>query len=477
MQQKQTDPSTALLCANRTPSGWLAAWLAVPALMLTMAIVGGPGAPGGPLVAQAVQDAEPEKEETEEERRERMKRLAEERRKAAEAEREKAAVVAVEAYDKMARAYLDGEMDQIAELNKEMRRHTRYLSREQREAVKHMARKAPEYRPKWWKGTKKEEENSFKAEIWGFDFWANYVPTKELGLQAVFPKEEFNRRTGEMEIVDLIVLVTWKPLMVDSPKPAEGRLAREHGYTLGDIAEIIVWHELGHNYITESATTAQNIDAYQNHGKLYSKLHEYFADMTAIYHSKPKGRRIALQFRLDGLDYYMPDQEHCRGSHGIGSIVIADMLANPDAWPSVHFPPAVPEQQVEVNTIIYIYENLSPEFTVEEDMRLQQLAYDYIKKQGVKTFKTRGELTLPNKLKYRFTFSEDRENQEQRDKWVADKLKELISEGRADKLEEGETYEPPERTHTRRDRFTIRFDNDGEDDENAPKRIEIPWDQ
>ncbi len=481
MKKDKNGSDFLVACANLTHRGF-----ALPCLALAMSLTTAPDTlaePADAAVPVALQGDQAPAEETEEQRKERMKQIAEERRAAAEAERDKDRVVAVEAYESLAKAYLSGrEMDKIAEMAKEMRAHTRHLTSEQREAIKHMTEMAPVYRPTWWKGTKKQEKNSFEAQIWGRKFWANYVPTRELGLQAVFPQEEFNQKTGEFEVVDLIVLVTWKPLMVDSPDAAQGRLAREHGYSLGDIAELIIWHELGHNYITENISTKDNIELYEKYDRLYATLHEYFADMSAIYHCTPKGRRIALQFRLDGLDYYMPEQEHCRASHGIGSIVIADMLENPDAWPSVRFPPKVPAKQTEVNTIIYIYENLSPQWTVEEDMRLQMLAKDYIMKQGEKTFKSKGEIALPNKLKYNLMITEDRENQIQRDNWVTGKLDELIKSGRADKLAAGEEYNPPERSHTRRPNFVLRrFDENGkliggEHDDDA-KRLEVPWEQ
>ena len=431
------------------------------------------GVAGSSSVSACADEDQPE---TEEERRERMRKIAEERRAAAEAERDAKRVEAEQKYQAMAKAYLSNKMDGIEQMYKDMRGDMRYLSREQQSAMRHMEEHAPQYRPAWWDGTKKQEKNSFEAEIWGRKFWANYVPTRELGLQAVFPKQEFNQKTGEFEIVDLIVLVTWKPLMVDSPDPAKGRLARENGYTLGDIAELIVWHELGHNYITEQLPTKANIELYEKYDKLYSTLHEYYADMSAVYHCTPRARRIALQFRLDELDRYTPDESHCRAAHGIGAIVVADMLDNPDAWPSVHFPPSVPKQQAELNTIIYIYENLAPSWTVEEDMRLQELAKEYIMKQGEKTFKSKGQITLPNRLKYNLMVSEDRENQAQRDSWVTGKLDELIQAGRTDKPEDVGEYNPPERSNTRDGgRITIRFDDD-EDDKDAPKRIEVPWD-
>jgi len=58
--------------------------------------------------------------------------------------------------------------------------------------------------------------------------------------------------------------------------------------------------------------------------------------------------------------------------------------------------------------------------------------------------------------------SEDRDDQAKRDAWVAEKLQELIDTGRADTLEDDQTYDPP--TRRKDSRVT---------DGNAP-RIDIP---
>ena len=454
-------------------------------LAALLALIGGVAIGSMPLTTSALpSNAEPLAQQglqeddglTPEERR---RKIAEERRKAVEARQAKEREEAEAMYAEYSDAYLSGRMDEVQEMYRRMRTKQRFLNRDQQQAIRHMNEKAPEYRPRWWKGTKKQEKNSFKAEIWGRDFYANYVPTRELGLQAVFPKEEFNPNTGEFEVVDLIILVTWKPLMVDSDEPAKGKLAEIHNYTLGDIAEVIVWHELGHNYLTETISTKNNIELYDLYGDLYSTMHEYFADMAAIYHGKPQARKMAIQFRLEELDYYTDDSSHCRGAHGIGSIIITDMLMNPEKWPSVRFPPAVPEKQVELNTIIYIYEHLPAQLTAEEDVRLQGLAEEFVLKQGEKTFKAKGEIPLPNRLKFNLMVGEDRENQPKRDAWVRGKLGELISDGRADKLAEGETYAPPHRDKSRRGEFrrgvTI-VDGKIVEEESDELRIEVPWD-
>jgi hypothetical protein len=429
-----------------------------------------------PVATLAVQDDDGP--QTAEQRRELQRKIAEERRKEREAQREKDAAEALEVWERFETAYLNGKMEEVKELYQEMRAKQRHLPREKQLAIRHMNEYAPKYRPRWWAGTKKQEKNSFEAEIWGREFWANYVPTRELGLQAVYPQEEFNQKTGEFEVVDLIILVTWKPLMVDSPERAKGKLAEMHGYTLGDIAEVIVWHELGHNYLTETISTRNNVTLYDRYSDLYSTMHEYFADMAAIYHSTPRARKVMLQFRLDELDYYTQDSSHCRGAHGIGSIILTDMLMNPDKWPSVRFPPAAADQQTELNAIIYVYEHLPAKWTAEEDIRLQQLAEEFVMKKGERTFKAKGEIPLQNRLKFNLMIGEDRDNQTQRDAWVRGKIEELISDGRADKLEDGQEYDPPKRDKNRRRGFSSVTIVNGEviTDSEDELRIEVPWD-
>lgn len=429
--------------------------------------------PMGPTAKQA---DTAEEEMTEEERQaqreaDRQRRLEERDRRNAEA-----ANAAQAMYDQLSTAYLTNDWAEVARLSREARRHRRGFSREQRANVDYITRNYESYRPDWWDNTSRTDENSFEAEIWGREFWANYYPTDELGLQAVIPETRFNRDTGEVEIVDLKVIVTWKPHLVDNEDPAGGRLSKMHDFRMGDLAEFIIWHELGHNYITENVPMAANIELYEDYSDLYSTLHEYFADLTALYHCSPRARRVVLMFRLTELDAYDPNESHRRGEHAIGAILLADMLENPDAWPSVHFPPAVPQDQIELNTIIYIYEHLDTEWSVAQDTRLREFAEEYIMEHGERTFRSKGEVRLPNRLTFNLMAGDDREDQAERDQWVKEKLEALIASGRADTLESGETYEPPTRSHLNRDRAEeMRLQMMDDDDPEAPLRIKIPW--
>lgn len=420
------------------------------------------------MATPALVDKQDDTQNAEEAAAERQRRLAEQ-----QAELEARNRVGLDMFATLSDAYLKNRWDEVAELSREMRRHRRVLTPEQRRELDYITRNYEVYRPGWWRNLSRMEENSFEAEIWGREFWANYYPTDELGLQAVIPETRFNRETGEVEVVDLKIIVTWKPHLVDNENPAEGRLSRIHDYRLGDLAEFICWHELGHNYITQALPTAANIELYESYSELYSTLHEYFADLTALYHCSPRARRVVLMFRLEELDHYDPHESHRRGEHGIGAILMADMLANPEDWPSVHFPPSVPEQQVELNTIIYVYENLSTEWTVAEDIRLRGIAEEYVQDHGERTFRSKGEVRLPNRLRYYLMVEDDAEAQQERDEWVARKLTQLAEQGRTDTLAEGETYDPPLRTHQRqRPRRPVQLDDD---DPNAPLRITVPW--
>jgi hypothetical protein len=374
---------------------------------------------------------------------------------------------ATEAYESIVKAYLSNDWDTLGKLKRSTRRHQRFLNREQRRDVAYINKTAKDFRPKWWDQCSSSSNISFQAEIWNRPLLANYMPTGFLGGQAVRPEVQvrINRRGNvEQRITALNVVVTWKPGLVNSDTPASGRLAEIHDTKLGDLGELIVWHELGHCYITNYLPMDQVIALYQDHGMLFSHLQEFYADLTALYHTSPRARRAVLMFRLDGLDRYDESEEHDRASHAVGAIVLHEVLSNPDAWPSFHFPPAVPQQQVELNTIIYLYEHMDPQWSVAEARALRELAQSFIKRSGEKTLRSRGVLPLPNKLSMSLVAGQDHKLQAKRDQWVAQRLESLIASGRADTLEEGETYDPPIRRtlsdgeEYRRDAEALRMD-------------------
>jgi len=389
-------------------------------------------------------------------------------RRPTRAERAEAAATT---FDRMAAAYLQNDWSGVEEASKELRRTYRLLDPADQRIYRDLSRGYKGFEPDWWEHTMSPAKTEFPAEIWDKRFLARYEPSGALGFQGVRGKGEYVRtREGyEYKITELEIFVTWKPNLVNNPDPAGGRLAQRMGYTLSDLAEVIVWHELGHNFMTGSLSVDVNVELYTNYRLLYSHLQEFFADLTALYHTSPKARRAVLQLRLNELDRYDEAGAHNRAAHGIGALLLADVLQNRDQWPSIHLPPVVPEQQPELNTIIYVYENWAKDWSLDEALRLRELAREFVRERGDKTFRAKGEFDVGNGTKFSLMVSQDRRHQARRDAWVSKQLASLIKQGKTDTLKEGETYEPRLR---KKPGGVIIISSD--EAEKHP-RIDIPW--
>jgi len=174
------------------------------------------------------------------------------------------------------------------------------------------------------------------------------------------------------------------------------------------------------------------IELYVDHCQLFSHVQEFYADLTSLYHSSPKARLATLMMRLDELGDYMRSEAHTRASHAIGAILLAEWLEHPEDWPSIHFPPKVPADDVEVQTLVYIYEHIDPNWTLNEDRALRDLVGKFIRTRGQSVLTRKGTVPLGNRLEMRIMAADDREAQSQRDAWVKEQLQKVIDSGRAD---------------------------------------------
>lgn len=344
-------------------------------------------------------------------------------RSEADEKRAKARAEAEEALGKIVAAYMEGRWDDLKQQLRDAARHVYSFTPQERIDLAHIRRTAAEFQPTWWKSVKSLKNVSFTARIWNRPFTANYVPSDALGVQQA------------VAIVKgkLVVIVSWRPNVVDSARPALGELAKRHGITEGDIAQVIIWHELGHNYISNFLKLKHVIELYTEHFPLYMKLQEFYADLTAVYHASPRARKAILMVRLDALAANRFDEPHTRAAYAIGSLILANVLAKPEDWPSVHLPPAVPKADAERSTLIYLYEHLDPKWTVAEDRELREIIRRFITSQGEGVLRNKGKVPLPNRLSFCLQSADDQEHQPKRDAWVAEMLQKAIQAGRADK--------------------------------------------
>jgi hypothetical protein len=352
---------------------------------------------------------------------------------------------AQEAYQAYADAFLWNKLDKLPQKYRQLKQHGRALDREQIRMARQTYERASDWPPEWWEQTKSASATRMQATLWGDDIEVVYKPSRNVGFQRVRPETDIVEQNGRpvRRIVDLELMATWKPALVNDPDLAGGKLSEMRGVKRKHLAESIIWHELGHAYVAESLPVRHAVQLYTKHRLLFTHLQEFYADMTTLAHASPPAQRPTLWIRLQGLDYYNEEVPHTRAAHGIGALLLADMLRQPKKWPSVHFPPKVPEQQVELNTIIYVYEHWEKDWTLQESQRLRQITKNYMLNQGKATLQRKGVIKLSNGLSFALTIAQDREHQQKRDAWVAQRLKKLIDSGRADKLDEDETYDPP----------------------------------
>jgi len=330
-------------------------------------------------------------------------------------------------YGKLVDEYLHSDWAEFDESMKEQAKHTPFLTTEQASDVTYMRQAGAEYRPSWWKYTRSSKNVSFTARIWGKSFKANYMPTGMLGVQMPVGIDE---RTGRFQII-----VSWQPHMVDSTKPREDEYEKAHRLTEGDHSECTVWHELGHNYVSECLPAAQIMALYQNYHLLLESLQEFYADMTALYHCSPQGRKATLFIRTFELRWNDVDDPHTRAAHAIGSLLLSNILSDVTQWPSFRLPTEVPATDVERNAILYMYKHVDPGYTLAEDRALREFVGQYIRKQGGNVLRKKGQLDLPNGLQFKLLTSEDRVNQPPRDAWVKAQLEKAIASGQIKKTE------------------------------------------
>jgi len=333
----------------------------------------------------------------------------------------KAAAEALAGYQKALECYKSGTLTDLKDKIGKIGRKKFLLPRTAQRDIAYMMKSLPAYRPVWWKNTRSSSNVSFKATLWGRRLTANYEPSEMPGMQT-----PVGVKNGK-----LVVVVSWRPNMIDNPQPASGYLARRHKLAKGAVGEAAAWHELGHNYISYFLPLEHVMVLFENHEQLFHHLQEFYADMTSLYHSSPGGRLALLFTRLESMVRYDEAEPHDRAAHAIGALILSNVLMRPEKWPSFNFPPKVPKKDIELLTILYLYEYIDPKWTIAEDRALREITRKFIAAHGAKVLRTKGTVNLPSRIPLKLMVSDDRSHQKKRDAWVKTKLEALIRSGRA----------------------------------------------
>ncbi len=319
---------------------------------------------------------------------------------------------------------MNSRLDELETLYKSAARTRARLAPQLRMQMNSLGKLRRELSPSWWPSVMSTAQTKFKATMWHKAFVAEYWPSEFLGLQAPVGIE--NNR--------LRIVVTWRPEMVNDDTPLKGWLAKEHGLRRKDLAETIVWHELGHNYVSLCLPLHESMELFTKHQSLYVHVQETYADLTALRHASPKAARLAMMFRLRELVHYDANEPHTRAAYAIGALLLREFMTKPDNWPSIHFPPMVPKTDPELNTVRYVYEHMDVEWSLKEYMQLRSFVERWIRTRGDKVLRHKGKVYLQNGDIFYLMNPADRQEKIKRDKWIAAKLEALIKSGRADPM-------------------------------------------
>jgi|GEM_PF-1415433 len=321
-------------------------------------------------------------------------------------------------HQKLLDEYMHSRWSDLEGSLKDWSKHNIYLTAAQRADVSYINQMFKEHRPSWWSQARSSTPVTFTATIWKKSFKANYMPSGMVGAQQVI---------GVDPQGNLLVVVSWQPHMVDSPKKARDEPAASHALTEGDLAEAIIWHELGHNYITRFLPAEHVKILYERYFMLFAALQEFYADATSLYHCSPQGRKALLFARAPGFLYAEETDPHYRGSYALSALLLSWVLEEPKSWPSFRLPGKVPPEDVERRTIYYMYTHLSPAYTLAEDRRLREQVGKFMWSNGADILRRKGTLTLPNRQTFKLMPGDDRDFAPKREQWIKEKLQAAIA--------------------------------------------------
>ena len=339
---------------------------------------------------------------------------ARERAAAAKAAKEaEARQAAQDCYDQIVTAYLDSDWAKTDQALAGYGKHSLRMTPEQKKDIAYLRTTMPEYRPTWWKYCRSTSNTTFRAKNWGKMTTVRFVPAEKNTWQA------------SIEHGRLTMKLSWNPKFVDNTDPMTGNLAEMHGFQMRHLGEVMVWHQLGYDFMPTALPASQVTALYNGHKMLFDHLQEFYAWSTAMYHASPKARRLSMIVQLDALRGKSSEADK-RGAIALGALIVSEILAEPEKWPSVRFQGKAAEKDAELHAIIHIYERITTDWTLAEDRALRDLIGTYFRKNAANVLRKKGEVPLLRRgLCVKLVEADDLEWRPKREAWIAARIAEV----------------------------------------------------
>jgi len=317
--------------------------------------------------------------------------------------------------ERIARAFLASRWDALRRELPVPEDERELLTPSQRKDLEYVRETLAQCRPAWWKAAKGTKRAKFRVQLWGRKLPVTYVPSEKPGLQ-------MHTIAGVPEIT-----VSWNPSPLDSTEPAS-RSARGGGFTLGDKAELGVWGTLANGYLYATLGLRKIRTLHEQDKAGFARYGVFRENAGTLYHGSPRARHAALTIYLGAFlpKYGADPYGGCR--RAIGSMFVAEVLADPSRYPSLPLPRGAPSGGAEQAAAIHYRSHMAADGSVAEDRALREAILAFATKND-QTVLDSGKVVLPNALVTMLDPEKDGPLRPQRDAWVARQLRKARRRG------------------------------------------------
>jgi hypothetical protein len=311
---------------------------------------------------------------------------------------------ALEDYDQIVQDYLSGNWENIVPSLAVSNRLIAHLPPAQALDIKYLRDAVSECRPAWWKSCKAKQEFNFRPSIWGRTLVASFDPISKQNFSINY--------TNGLASMTLM----WPADDMDNPAEAE------HGFSKGDLCDLNVWVVIGSAGALAAVPVEQQVNLQDAQKLKLQRYMDFNANLTGTYYSTPKARRWSLWLCSAAYLNKYASSPTVNSRKAVGSMFLAEVVANRAKYPSITLPAALPDEKIEENLCIALKNWIEKHpWTLAEDRRIR----DQIKAFAVlnqKNVQQTNLVKLPDGLVMSLDPAVDASNQIARDTWLKNKM-------------------------------------------------------
>jgi hypothetical protein len=282
------------------------------------------------------------------------------------------------------------------------------LSKAQQEDIAYVAKAFAECRPDWWEQSKTGKKFQFRPVIWGRTIAsATFDPAGK-------PGSSMQTSGGKQSMT-----FSWKADELDSQESPNDHSMTGHGTKQGDMAEIGIWGTLSGAALMASIPIQTLGPIFQNptDKEAFQRYELFQSQLAVVCHGSPRSRHAGMVIFFSGFMKKYGANPSATTRRAIGSMFLAELLADPAKWPSIRMPDSLPADNAEAVLGEHCIGQIDRNWTLAEDRALREAALAYNKANGRDAMRT-GKIVLPNKLATMLDVEKDAKTKAERDAWV-----------------------------------------------------------